>query len=95
MLKSDLLQRLADQNPHLYARDVDRLVDTIFEEIEAALVRGDRVELRGFGAFSVKTWPARLARNPRSGGVVSVPEKRHPTFRIGKRMIARLNQAPS
>jgi integration host factor subunit beta len=79
MIKSELVRRIAEQNPHLYTRDVERLVNAIFDEIEAALARGGRVELRGFGAFEVKTWSARPRRNPRNGAVVSV---RRPVIRL-------------
>jgi integration host factor subunit beta len=72
MVKSELVQRIATQNPHLYQRDVENIVDVILSEIIAALARGDRVELRGFGAFSVKARPARPGRNPRTVAHVSV-----------------------
>ena len=78
MTKSELIQRLAERNPHLYQRDVELIVGAIFDEITAALARGDRVELRGFGAFSVKHRDARLGRNPRTGEGVSVDEKHVP-----------------
>jgi integration host factor subunit beta len=91
MIKSMLVLRVAEQIPHPFAKDVKKAVYTIFDEIEAALVRGDRVELRGFGAFFIKPRPARLRRNPRSGAAVSLPETFHPMFRTGKEMKARLN----
>lgn len=91
MIKSELIQRLAEQNPHLYQRDVERIVSTIFDEITAALSRGDRVELRGFGAFSVKRRPARIGRNPRTGESVQVAEKHVPFFKSGKQIRERLN----
>ncbi len=91
MIKSELIQRLAAKNPHLYQRDVERIVATIFEEITAALARGDRVELRGFGAFSVKRRPARVGRNPRTGESVHVPEKHVPFFKAGKELRESLN----
>ena len=72
MVKSELIMRLAEMNPHLYQRDIERIVSTIFDEISNALARGDRVELRGFGAFSVKQRAARVARNPRTGEAVRV-----------------------
>ena len=78
MTKSELVQRLAEANPHLYQRDVEAIVTAIFDEITAALARGDRVELRGFGAFSVKRRDARLGRNPRTGDCVSVGVKHFP-----------------
>ena len=75
MIKSELVQRIAAQNPHLYQRDVENIVNAILGEIIAAMARGDRVELRGFGAFSVKNRPARTGRNPRTGAHVSVDQK--------------------
>ena len=91
MTKSELIQRLAELNPHLYQRDVERIVTTIFDEVAAALARGDRVELRGFGAFSVKHRDARTGRNPRTGASVDVAEKRVPYFKTGKQLRERLN----
>ena len=93
MTKSELVQRLAEVNPHLYQRDIDFIVTTIFDEIAAALARGDRVELRGFGVFSVKHRDARAGRNPRTGDSVSVAEKRIPFFNTGKQLRYRLNQS--
>jgi len=91
MIKSDLIQRIAAQNPHLYQRDVEKIVDAILNEIVDALRRGDRVELRGFGAFSIKFRAARQGRNPRTGAVVSVAKKAVPYFKTGKEMRERLN----
>ena len=91
MTKSELVQRLAEKNPHLYQRDVERIVSTIFDEISTALARGDRVELRGFGAFSIKARDARIGRNPRTGETVSVSEKFVPFFKAGKDLRERLN----
>ncbi len=91
MTKSELIQRLAERNPHLYMRDVEKIVDTIFDEITAALADGDRVELRGFGAFSVKERDARMGRNPRTGESVFVEAKRLPFFKTGKALRERLN----
>lgn len=91
MTKSELIQKIADMNPHLYQRDVERIVSTIFDEIGEALGRGDRVELRGFGAFSVKRRDARVGRNPRTGETVSVDEKVVPFFKTGKQLRERLN----
>ena len=93
MTKSELIQRIAELNPHLYQRDVERIVSTIFDEIADALARGDRVELRGFGAFSVKARGARIGRNPRTGAAVQVSEKSIPFFKTGKQGRARLNEA--
>src|SRR3546814_12820371 len=78
MPKSEVIQHIADLNPHLYHRDVERIVTTIFDEISEALAKGDRVELRGFGAFSVKRREARAARNQRTGAAVRVSEKHVP-----------------
>lgn len=91
MIKSELVARLADANPHLYHRDVERIVSAVFEEITGALARGQRVELRGFGAFSVKSRPARIGRNPRTGETVHVAEKHAPFFKTGKDLRERLN----
>jgi integration host factor subunit beta len=94
MTKSELVQRLAEANPHLYQRDVEVIVTAIFDEISAALARGDRVELRGFGAFSVKRRDARVGRNPRTGDSVEVAEKHVPFFKTGKQLRDRLNHPP-
>lgn len=91
MIRSELIQKLADDNPHLYQRDVEKIVNTIFDEITAAMARGDRVELRGFGAFSVKKRDARVGRNPRTGESVQVDEKHVPFFKTGKMLRDRLN----
>ena len=91
MIKSELVQKIADENPHLYQRDVERIVGTIFDEIIEAMASGNRVELRGFGAFSVKKRDARKGRNPRTGESVSVDEKFVPFFKTGKRLRDRLN----
>jgi integration host factor subunit beta len=92
MTKSELIQQLAENNPHLYQRDVERIVTAIFDEVGAALARGDRVELRGFGAFSVKKRDARAGRNPRTGDSVEVEEKHIPFFKTGKQLRERLNE---
>ncbi|MEZ5919352.1 MAG: integration host factor subunit beta [Alphaproteobacteria bacterium] len=91
MTKSELIQRLAERNPHLYLRDIEKIVDTVFEEISTALVNDDRIELRGFGAFSVKHREARTGRNPRTGETVYVEAKRLPFFKTGKALRDRLN----
>ena len=93
MIKSELVQRIAAHNPHLYQRDVEHIVNAILGEIVAALGRGDRVELRGFGAFSVKRRPARAGRNPRTGAQVAVDKKAVPFFKTGKEMRERLNKS--
>lgn len=91
MTKSELIASIAERNPHLFQRDVERIVSTIFDEISAALSRGDRVELRGFGAFSVKHRDSRIGRNPRTGEAVSVAEKAVPYFKTGKQLRDLLN----
>ena len=91
MIRSELVARIAAQNPHVYAREVERVVDTILDRIASALADGDRVELRGFGAFSTREARARIARNPRSGAHVQVPAKTSVHFTPSKLMQARLN----
>ena len=97
MIKSELIKRIAAQNPHLYERDVEKIVNALLDEIVQALRRGDRVELRGFGVFSAKLRGARTGRNPRTGAAVAVGKKAMPYFKTGKEMRARLNReaAPS
>jgi integration host factor subunit beta len=92
MIKSELIQRISSQNPHLYQRDIEKIVSTILDEIVEALRRGDRIELRGFGAFSAKLRGARQGRNPRTGAVVAVAKRAMPFFKTGKEMRARLNR---
>ena len=92
MTRSELIAKLAAKNPTLYHRDIERLVATILDEVSAALERGNRVELRGFGAFSVRERKARLGRNPRTGTSVQVSEKKGPFFKMGKGMRERLNR---
>ena len=91
LTRSELVARLAAKNPHLTAKDVERIVATIFDEIAGALARGDRVELRGFGAFSVKRREPRQGRNPRTGETVDVEGKAIPFFKTGKQLRQRLN----
>jgi integration host factor subunit beta len=91
MIKSELIQRIAAANPHLFHRDVEKIVNVVFDEIVDALSRGDRVELRGFGAFTVKHRGPRQGRNPRTGAAVSVAEKLVPFFKTGKELRERLN----
>ena len=91
MIRSELIQIITDQNPHLYQSDVERIVNTVFDEITNAMANGDRVELRGFGAFSVKRRDARVGRNPRTGASVDVEEKHVPFFKTGKLLRDRLN----
>jgi integration host factor subunit beta len=90
MTKSDLVRRLAEANPHLYRREVERVVAVVFNQIAVALARGDRVELRGFGAFSSRARGGRAARNPRTGEAVAVPDKAVLRFQTGKELRDRL-----
>jgi integration host factor subunit beta len=92
MLRSELVQRISRQNPHLYERDIEKVVSAILDEMVEALRRGDRIELRGFGAFSAKLRGARQGRNPRTGAAVAVAKKATPYFKTGKEMRARLNR---
>jgi len=92
MTKSELVADLAAANPHLLQRDVEQIVAAIFDEITAALARGDRVELRGFGAFTIKHRGARTGRNPRTGDAVPVSEKSVPFFKAGKELRERVNR---
>ena len=91
MIKSELIDKLAEANPHLYHRDVERVVNTILDGITDALADGDRVELRGFRAFSVRHRPARVGRNPRTGDSVAVKEKHVPFFKTGKELRERVD----
>jgi len=91
MIKSELIAKLASENPHLTQRDVERVVGVILDRMAAALSAGGRVELRGFGAFSVRSRPARAGRNPRTGESVSVRAKHVPFFKSGKELRERLN----
>jgi integration host factor subunit beta len=91
MIKSELIEEIAKKNPNLYQRDVEQIVNTVLDVITSALVKGQRVELRGFGTFSVKDRPARIGRNPRTGETVKVAAKRLPAFKAGKELKERIN----
>jgi integration host factor subunit beta len=91
MIKSELISALAEENPHLTQKDVERVVGVIFERVSSTLESGGRVELRGFGAFSVRSRPARPGRNPKTGAPVDVRAKHVPFFKSGKELRARLN----
>ena len=93
MTRSELIAELVAANPHLRAPDVELIVGTVFDEISEALTRGERVELRGFGAFTVKRRDARTGRNPRTGEAVPVDEKAVPFFKAGKELRERVNRA--
>ena len=92
LIKSKLIQNITEENPHLFGRDVERIVNTIFNEITQSLANGKRVELRGFGAFSVQHRKQRTGRNPRTGETVNVEEKYIPRFKTGKELRLRLNK---
>lgn len=92
MIRSELLQALARENPDLRAEEVEQVLDTFFDEIAKRLAEGGRVELRGFGAFSTRERGARKGRNPRTGEAVDVPEKKVPYFKPGKEMRRVVNQ---
>jgi integration host factor subunit beta len=91
MIKSELIEKITQKNPHLYQKDIENIVNAILDEISEGMIAGNRVELRGFGAFSVKEREPRLARNPRTGVSVAVKEKRSPFFKAGKELKERLN----
>ena len=91
MIRSELVQKIAEENPHLTQRHVEKVLNTVFDEIINTLAKGDRVELRGFGAFSVKSRDARIGRNPRTGESVKVENKKVPFFKTGKLLRDRLN----
>ena len=92
MIKSELIQRISSQNPHLFQRDIEKIVNAIFDEMVEALSRGDRVELRGFGTLSAKLRGPRQGRNPRTGAAVAIGKKAVAFFKTGKDMRARLNR---
>jgi integration host factor subunit beta len=92
MIKSELIKRISEANPHLFHQDAEKIVNAMLDEIAGALSRGDRVEIRGFGAFSVRSRSARTGRNPRTGSPVQVKYKKLPFFRTGKDMRKRLNR---
>ena len=91
MIKSELIQKLVDENPHLFQKDVENIIGAFLDKISDGLAEGKRVELRGFGAFAVKNRPARMGRNPRTGEQVAVGEKFVPQFKAGKEIRERLN----
>ena len=94
MLRSELIARLQTENPDLRAQDVEKMVEVVLEEIVRALEKGDRVELRGFGAFSIRRRAARQGRNPRTGATVKVAAKSVPFFKPGKELRAKVDVRP-
>ena len=93
MIRSELVEKIAAENPHLFQRDIERIIGTVFDEIIDAMSNGNRVELRGCGSFSVKQREARRGRNPRTGETVDVEEKHVPFFKTGKLLRDRLNDS--
>jgi integration host factor subunit beta len=91
MIKSELIEKLAAENTHLTHAEVERVVNVVLGRMTQAMSEGGRVELRGFGAFSVRSRPARAGRNPRTGEAVDVPAKSVPFFKSGKELRERLN----
>ena len=91
MTKSDLIERLADSNGDLTKREAEAIVNSIFDSISEALVGGDRVEIRGFGSFTVRERDSRDARNPKSGELVKIPPKKTPFFKTGKELRERVD----
>ncbi|MEK7704415.1 MAG: integration host factor subunit beta [Myxococcota bacterium] len=91
MTKSELIQAVAQRLPHLSTRDVEIVVNTVFGSVTGALQRGDRIEIRGFGSFSVRHRRARQGRNPKSGESIDVPSKRVPFFTVGHELRARVD----
>lgn len=92
MTKSELIEKIAEKNPHLLLKDVERIVNVVFEKITMSLARGERVEVRGFGAFSVRKRSPRIAKNPRTGEQVKVEERNIPHFKTGKQLHELLNK---
>lgn len=92
MTKSELIERIANKNPHLLLKDVENIVSVVFDSITRSLAKGDRVEFRGFGAFSVRTRTPRIAKNPRTGEQVKVEERNIPHFKTGKQLFELLNK---
>jgi len=93
MTKSELIERLAERFPQLVAKDADYAVKMILDAMTECLVRGDRIEIRGFGSFALNYRPPRVGRNPKSGEKVSVPEKFVPHFKAGKELRERVDQS--
>ena len=92
MTKSELIEKIAEKNPHLLLKDVERIVNVVFEKITMSLARGEWVEFRGFGAFSVRKRSPRIAKNPRTGEQVKVEERNIPHFKTGKQLHELLNK---
>ena len=92
MTKSELIERIANKNPHLMLKDVERIVGVILDKITGSLAKGERVEFPGFGAFSVRTRTPRIAKNPRTGEQVKVEERNIPHFKTGKQLHELLNK---
>ena len=92
MTKSDLIERVAQQLPHISKKDTETVVNTIFDSMTESLKQGDRIEIRGFGSFQVKIREAREGRNPKTGDEVKIPAKRAPFFKVGKELKERIEE---
>jgi len=93
MIKSELIERVAERHPHLRQNDIEAIVGVVFGRIAEGLANGTRIELRGFGVFTLRHRDARTGRNPRTGESVSVTEKHAVLFRAGKELRDRVNSA--
>jgi integration host factor subunit beta len=93
MTKSELIERLSYESGTVNKKEAEMIVNTIFDSIGAALVSGDRVEIRGFGSFTIRERDAREARNPKSGEIVKIPNKKTPFFKTGKELRERVNRS--
>jgi integration host factor subunit beta len=94
MTKSGLIEKVAEQTPHISKKDTEVVVNTIFDAMTEALRRGERIEIRGFGSFQVKVREARDGRNPKTGEMVNIPAKRTPFFKVGKELKEMVDGAP-
>lgn len=95
MTKSDLVEKIAEKNRNISKKDIEIIVNTIFESMRTSLIRGERIEIRGFGSFTVKSRNAREGRNPKTGEVVHITQKRVPYFKVGKELRERVNMDES
>ena len=91
MTKSELIARLSERHPHLVAKDAELAVKTILDAMASSLSSGQRIEIRGFGSFTLNYRPPRVGRNPKTGGKVNVPEKHVPHFKAGKELRERVD----
>ena len=91
MVKSELIQRLCDLHPNILRKDITSIINIIFDEISDALSKAEKYEIRGYGKFKVKLRKARIAKNPKTGEKVTIPEKKIPSFKMSKNMKLKLN----